>query len=1016
MVRVMRSNGLAPSLPACPGTLLLCSHTRCGILVWETNMSNKTEVWQGTLALMVLKTLAAMGPQHGYGIARRVEQTSDDLLSINHGTLYPVLLKLEQDGAIASEWGVSENNRRAKFYKITRTGQKQLAAEEALWAQATEIVARFVALKGVEGMTRTLRRAWKRLLGSFAHRETDKDFADEIESHIALLADEYIRRGVPPDVATRRARLQFGSVEATKERYRDQRGLPVLDTLRSDVRYSVRRLWAHPGYALLAVLTLAIGVGGTASVFGIARVVLFDPLPYAHEPEVGVFWKKTDWTHEEYLFIRGRVPGFRQVALYRRSDVILRDGDEAARLVASVSGSAELFEVLGARPLLGRAFALGDDVERAEPTAVLSFGLWRELGGDPAIVGRRVTIDGTPRTIVGVMPRGFWFPDPAVRLWTPVPLRLESRSWNSTLVGRVGPGQDVRAMDAPVARLTAMLDERFDYPAQWDKTKDPHVTPIRDDVVGPMRPAVLATLGAMALILLIGCANVAALMLGQVDTRSVEFAVRSALGAQRHRLTQQLVVETLIVSTIAGVLGAALAWVSFAVVTEALPLGAWAESATPDWRVFASAMAIAIGAALLVILVPTISLYRGDLRAALSRARTGGIEGRGGRLENGLVIAEVALAVMIAAGAALLARSVSNLYAVDPGVRIEGVAVVDFMFGGGLNRARRERILDDLRTTLATLPGVQSVGVTQVVPLRGGGYNAPLAIVGRPEITGRSTEYRIVTPGFLESAGFVLRRGRTISADDRREAQRVVVINEALAQTYFAGRDPIGQLLADDGDATRIVGVVGNAVERRLVDAAEPVRYVAVAQMPWLDTTQSLVIRAGPGVDETTLLEPARRAIVRTAPGVVVQETTTMRRVLDTAIGPARQVATLLFLLTALAVVLGAVGIYGVIAHFATRRRRDWAIRVALGLPGSRVMAHVVGHGAVLVSVGIGIGVVGAAILTRVLSSFLYGVSAIDPIAFAAAAVTLLGIGVVAAFVPAWRVGTADPVIALREP
>jgi hypothetical protein len=537
-------------------------------------------------------------------------------------------------------------------------------------------------------------------------------------------------------------------------------------------------------------------------------------------------------------------------------------------------------------------------------------------------------------------------------------------------------------MGTPVAQLTAMLDERFDYPAQWDKTKNPYISPLRDDLIGAMQPALLATLAAMALILLIACANVAALMLGQVDARSVELGVRSALGANRQRLAQQLIVEAMLIATSAGALGAALAWGSFSVITRALPLGAWAESATPDWRVFVSAMGIAIAAALLVILVPIVSLYRGDLRGVLNRARTGGIEGRGGRLENGLVIAEVALAVLIATGAALLARSVANLYAVDPGVRTDGAAVVDVVIGGRLPRERVEAIIGDLTGALAAL----------------------------------TTEYRIVTPGYLETVGIPLRQGRTITSADRRDAERVVVINEALAQKYFSGVDPVGKLLGGDAQGvSRVVGVVGNAVERGLTDPAGPVRYVAVAQMPWVDEAQSLVLRVAPGVDETSLLEPARRTIERMAPGVAVQQTTTMRRVLDTAIGPARQVVLLLSLLTALALTLGGVGIYGVIAHFAARRRRDWAIRVALGLPGWRVITHVVGHGALLVTAGIGVGVAGAAGLTRLLSSFLYGVGAIDPIAFAAAGAALLGVGMLAAFVPAWRAGTTDPVIALRE-
>ena len=267
-------------------------------------------------------------------------------------------------------------------------------------------------------------------------------------------------------------------------------------------------------------------------------------------------------------------------------------------------------------------------------------------------------------------------------------------------------------MEAPLSQLAAMLDERFDYAARRDKTKDRRITPVRDDLLGPMQPALLATLAATALILLIACANVAALVLGQVDARSGEFAVRSALGANRQRLAQQLIVEVLIVAVVAGTLGAALAWVGFTVVTDTLPLGAWAGAA-PDWRVFVAAMAIALIAASLVILVPIVSLYRGDLRSVLSAARMGGIEGRGGRLESGLVVAQVALAVMIASGAALLARSVANMYAVQPGVRVDGVAVVDVVFDGTLDRASREKTLDELERALRELPGVTSVGAGQ---------------------------------------------------------------------------------------------------------------------------------------------------------------------------------------------------------------------------------------------------------------------------------------------------------------
>jgi predicted permease len=847
-------------------------------------------------------------------------------------------------------------------------------------------------------------------------RRVLESLENDIRDHLERETRDNLDRGMAPEEARRQALLKFGNVALVKEDTQAVWRWRRLEQLAQDGWYALRILRRRPAYSLLSVLTLALGIGGTTAVLGVAHGVLSSPLPYAHERDLGVFWMKTDWTHEEYLHIRGRTPGFRQVALYRQGDAILRVGGGPARLVPNVTASSELLDVLGAAPLLGRGFRQGDDVPGALGVALLSFGLWQELGGGPDIIGTQVTLDGHPRTVVGVMPRGFWFPDPSVRIWTPQPLRADSRSWNSTLIGRVAPNQDVRAMDAPLSQLAAMLDERFDYAARGSKTKDRRITPIRDDVLGPMQPALLATLAAIALILLIGCANVAALVLGQVDARSAEFAVRSALGANRNRLAQQLIVEVLIVAGVAGTLGAALAWVGFTIVTKALPLGAWAGAA-PDWRVFAWAMASAVIAASLVILAPIVSLYRRDLRGALSAARMGGIEGRGGRLGSGLVVVQVALAVMIASGAALLARSVANLYAVQPGVRVDGAAVVDLVFDGTLDRASREKTVNELERALRELPGVASVGAVQTLPLRGGGYRADLRIDEHPEAENAATEYRVVTPGYLESLGFVLRRGRAISGDDGAGAERVVVINEAFARRFFPDVDPIGRSIGGDvGPArSRIVGVVADAAEKGLTDAAEPVRYVALAQIPWIDDAQSIVLRTVAGAAETSLLEPARRTVARVAPAVAVQHTTTMRRVLDTSVGPARQIVSLLSLLTGLALVLGAVGVYGVMTHFATRRRRDWAIRMAIGLPGSRVIAHVLGHGAILVSAGIVAGMLGAAMLTRLLSSFLFDVGALDPIAFATGGAALFGVGVAAAFVPAVRAGRADPLTALRE-
>ena len=795
-------------------------------------------------------------------------------------------------------------------------------------------------------------------------------------------------------------------------------GPPMLKTWIADARYATRRLRARTSYTALAVLTLALGIGGTAAIYGLARGLLFDPLPYGNEREVGVFHFPYSWTEEEFLYLRENkaFPGFRQVASYMPGDVTLRVGEAPARLLPGMATSAELFDVLGARALLGRGFREGEDLPGAEAVAVLSYGLWQELGGQQSIVGSRLTLDGEPRTVVGVMPRGFWFPDPGVRIWTARQLSPQRRSGNYTFIGRAAPGQDIANMGAPMQQFVKVLDERFDYPPKWDKTKDAAITPVREYLVGTMRPALLATLVAMGLILLIACANVAALMLGQVEGRSAELALRSALGANRGRLTQQLVVEALLLGVASGIAGAVVAAAAFQLLAHALPLGAWGESASLDWGTFAFAIGLAIAASLLVVMVPTSSLWRSDLRGVLSSARTGGIHGRGGRLERGLVVAEVTLAMLIASGAALLVRSVGNLYAIDPGFETERLAVLDVVMGADLPPARRQQTLAELTTALAQLPGVERVAATHKIPLRGPGSNTGMLVQGRSDEEQTTTFFRIVTPGYLETMGLQLKSGRTYTEADLTAdtSAYTIVINEALAKKYFPGENPLGRTIATGfGGWAQVVGVVNDATEGNLTGDREPARYNLYTQVGWMSPAQTIVIRTR--TDASGVLEGARRRVQQVAPGVAVEEATTMSRVLDTAVGPARNVMTLLSLLSALALVLGAVGIYGVIAHFAARRKRDWAIRVALGLPGRKVVSHIVGQGAGLVVIGVVLGAIGTALLARLAASLLFGVSAVDPVAFAAASLALLLIGCAAAFVPAHRAGKTDPALVLRE-
>lgn len=785
-----------------------------------------------------------------------------------------------------------------------------------------------------------------------------------------------------------------------------------------DVKYTLRRLRNRPTYTVLMVMTLALGVAGTAAVYSITKRLLLEPLPVRAEEQVVVFWHEGAWSEAEFLHLRPEIEGFRSLAAFRSRDVTMQPGDAPARLIKGAAGTAELFQVLGASPAVGSGFRAGDDRAGAEPVAVLSHSLWRDLGGDPSIVGKPIELGGVTRTVVGVMPEGFWFPDPGVRVWLSEQLDPEDESGNWGLIGRMNDGMAIPAMQRELGRIMKLMDERFDYPeGEWDKTRNPELIPLHEYMVGSIRPALLATLGAMAVILLIACVNVAALMLGQVDSRETELAVRTAIGAERGQLLQQLVVEALVIGALAGLVGAGLALLGFRFLVGALPLGALAETATVDWTVFWAAIGIALAAATAVALAPGVSVARSDLQKRLTRSRTSGIGGRGGRLESGLVVAQVALVLLMAAGAGLLIRSVANLRAIDPGVEVEGRAVIDVVMPMTIEADRRPQAVRELVEAVRALPGVESAAATQRLPLRGSSDNWGMGIEGRPEMEDLNTPFRVVTPDYFRTLEIPVRSGRGLLETDRGAgtAEGAVVVNQALADKYFPGTDPVGQRIAFMDRWDRIVGVVGNVDESELSAEPVPARYMVYEQVPWLLPGQTLVIRMQEGRDPAAVLDAARRAIQEAAPTVAIQDMTTLENVFDRAIGPARQVMALLTLLGGLALALGAIGVYGVVSHFVTRRRRDWGIRLALGMRPARVLGKIVGQGGALVGTGIVLGLAAFFALARLLASFLYGVETADPLTLAGATAILLGAGLLAAYVPARRASRIDPALVLRE-
>jgi putative ABC transport system permease protein len=861
-----------------------------------------------------------------------------------------------------------------------------------------------------------------RALLPYAERdEVLEDLAAEHRQRVAadgrLAATRWLWRqliGSVPALAGRTVWRGWTGFEPRANRF--QSGGLFVESWIMDARYSARRLASRPTYTLLVVLTLALGAGGTAAIFSIVRALLLDPLPVAREQQIGVLWFGGSWTEQEFLHFRPNFPGFQRMAAYEPGDQTLEDPGQPLRLLRGINASSELFDVLGTRPLLGRAFQPGDDVEHGAPVTVISYGLWQELGGDATIVGRQLRLGGQARTVVGVMPRGFWFPSPTIRLWNAAPLSPERRVGNWTLIGRVAEGASVAQLSGPLAALAAELGRTYRYPPSWDKTKAPAVTPLREFLVGDVRAGLLATFAAMGLILLIACVNVSALMLGQVSGRTSELAVRTALGAGRRRLVQQLVLESLLVGLLAGAAGAAFAATGFGVLLRSLPLGALAESTSLDWTVVATAIVVALLSASAIALVPAVALWRSNLQATIATARAGGISGRGGRLEGALVVAQIAIAVLLAAGAGLLLRSVSNLRSINPGIRVDNVAAVDVTMPSQLTQEQRHRAVIDMVPTLQALPGVRAVAAAERIPLRGSSDNWGMAIKGKPEVTGAVTAFRMITGDYFTAMNIAVRRGRGFVPADRLSTERFVVINEALAAKYFPGEDPLGRVVETfDDRGERIIGVVANVAENTLTDPPVPARYMLYEQVPVMQPAATFVLAGANAEEVPRLLAAARTALQRDGSRLAIERTLSMASVFDDAVGAPGRLATLLSLLAGLALLLGAIGVYGMISHFVTRRVREYGIRLALGLPPGRVLSLVLGRGLRLVGIGSALGIAAALALTRLLASLLYGVGAADPPVLAAAVAALLVSGACAAFIPALRASRTDPAFVLRQ-
>jgi predicted permease len=887
-------------------------------------------------------------------------------------------------------------------------------------------------------MIRRVLDSLKVLLG---RRRFEREMDAELTAHLELQTEDLIRRGIPGPEARRRARAAFGAVLGVKDAARAARGVRWADELRGDLRYAVRTLRKSPGYAAVAVLTLALGLGANTAMFSVVDGVLLKPLPFPESGRlvrlnfgypVGVLWT-----------YRSATSSYTGVAAYAYGgELNLFDRGNAERLKGRPV-SAEFFSVLGVAALLGRTFRAGEDSPGAPAVAVISEGLWRRrFRADSGIVGRAILIDGSPREVVGVVPRSFTFPTAGTDLWIPIRLdpKLIPSVWGAdggTFIGRLKPGVTLAKADAEHRALIPRIRDAFPYkmPDNYGQNPGNHVRMLDDAIGRPVRGRLSLLLAAVALVLLVACVNVANLNLTRLATREREIAVRQALGGSRLRVARQLVVEQLVVAAVGGLLGVALAVIATPALVGSLPPETpRLDQVVVDLRVLLFSGLGIVVAALLTSLGPLVRLpHTGPAEALVAGARGGGGGSSAGprraRLTALLVGTEVALSVVLAIGALILLRSLGRLLAVDPGVAVERLVTARVtpnpiwckdqagpctcLPDGG----RCLGFFPALEERLAALPGVSGVGMSTSVPLDGASFSFPMDIEDHPVPPGQPAHMLMthtISPGYFSAMGIPLLAGRGFSAADRTGTPRVVIVSRAMANRYWPGVSPVGKHIKPVWipDFAEIVGVVGDArYEGLATEQPSEDFYMPMAQ--WGVGSLKVALRTPLATGQVESL--LRKEVAAVDPSATVIQVRSMGDVVLASAAAPRTTTTLIGLFAAIALALGAIGVYGVLSYGVTRRRREIGIRMAIGAAPRAVQAMVLREAARLLAGGVAAGLLIAWLGASVLKGFVFGVSVRDPLSYLAVPALFAAVGVAAAYLPARRATRVSPTEVMRE-
>lgn len=885
-------------------------------------------------------------------------------------------------------------------------------------------------------------RSWMHAVTRRSRMEREMDA--ELRFHIEAFAEDLVRGGVPRQEALRRARIEFGGVERAKEACREARGASFIDNFLHDLRFGLRMLRKNPGFTFVAVLTLALGIGASTAVFSLVNAILLRPLPFPHSerivlpllvspPGVNLGGEYFPWHPLQFFLVRQEQNAFQALGAFENDSFSLTGSGDPV-LLDGFRVSVGFFPALGISPILGRAFTPEEDSPGHELEVIVSHQLWQErFGGETSIVGRSLELNGHEYAVVGVMPAGFVFPRAEempssfnfpreAQLWVPLAVPADFKGPSElALIGRLNSGFTLQQAQAQLDAVTKHAQEKDPRWKGWFNTR---IVPLSRQIVGDTRGPLLLILGAVGVVLLIACSNVANLLLNRALTRQKEFVLRTALGAGRSRLIRQLLTESLLLSLSAALAGALFAKLAVHFVKVFGPANLpRLREVSLDLRVFAFALAIALVTGIFFGLAPALAAARVNLCEALREgSQRTGAGPTNSRMRNALLISQVALAFVLVVSASLLLRSFFLLLHADGGFNPERVLTFQLSlpatrYGDTVNVVSFYRkALDKLRT----LPGVQSAGLGETVPMGGEGESTVIRLPDHPPSNDKElpfANYTIISPGYLSAVGTPVLRGRDFQEFDTLDSLPVTLINQAMARKYWHGQNPLGKQVGVGSTRyplTTIVGIVADAKHISLREESVPEMYVPYTQKVW-PSMLNLRIALRTYADPSAMTASVREVIQSIDPQLPLAKVATLTTLVAESVAQPRFAMLLLAAFALMALLLACIGMYGVISYSVTQRTREIGVRIALGAARHDVSGMVLRQGAVLAGIGVGIGLIAALGVSRLIAGFLYGIAANDPLTYAAVSILLIAIVLLACCFPARRALRVDPMVALRH-